>query len=243
MIVVLFIVTIFTLIYVLRPKIVLVTFADTKYAQTLDRIKNEALALDLFDDVNALSENDLDKEFSEKHSEFISNNQRGYGYWIWKPQVIKQVLERVPENSIILYCDAGCSVHNREEIVKLFKTVDYTGIVAFQWDHDKESSWSKIDTINRIFPEGSDTPQIIATAVIFRKCKTSQKFVNDWLKYCEDYHLVDDSESYDLNPDNFREHRHDQSIFSLLCKKYNVKTIPNTLDTGSGPIKASRIKY
>jgi hypothetical protein len=230
-------------IYIFRPKIVFVTFADTKYAQTLDRIKKEALALHLFDEVNALSENDLDKEFYAKHEEFISNNQRGYGYWIWKPQVIKQVLERVPENSIILYCDAGCSIENREELLNLFNTVDDKGILAFQWDGDKESSWSKIDTINRIFPGGSGTPQIIATAVIFRKCTTSQKFVNDWLQYCEDYHLVDDSDSYDLNPDNFREHRHDQSIFSLLCKKESVKTMPNTLDSGHGPIKASRLKY
>jgi hypothetical protein len=221
---------------------VLVTFADKKYQNTRDRLKTEAESLGIFDNVYALTETDLDNTFLIKHNEFINNNQRGYGYWIWKPQVIKQTMESVPENSIIIYCDAGCSLENKDELLKLISQVDAKGILAFKWDGDKESSWSKMDTINRIFPDGSDTPQIIATAVIFRKCKTSQKIVNDWLQYCEDYHLVDDSESYDLNPDNFREHRHDQSIFSLLCKKYRVKTIPNTVD-GGGPIKASRLKY
>jgi hypothetical protein len=197
----------------------------------------------MFDEVHALSENDLDKEFYAKHEEFISNNQRGYGYWIWKPQVIKQVLEGVPENSVIVYCDAGCSIKNKDEILKLVSQIDDKGILAFKWDEDIESSWSKMDTINNVFPPGSEDPQIIATAIIVKKCKFSEKFVHEWLSYCEDYHLVDDSQSLEKNTENFKEHRHDQSIFSLLCKKYRVKTIPNTVDRGDGPIKAARLKY
>lgn len=227
----------------MRPKIVLVTFADEKYANTLDRLKKEALSMDMFDNVFALNEKDLASEFLNRHEEFIDNNPRGYGYWIWKPQVIKQIMDLVPENSIIIYCDAGCSIQNKEDILKLITQIDEKGILAFQWDEDKESSWSKMDTINKVYPDGSEDPQIIATAILFRKCKMSDEFLNEWLSYCEDYHLVDDSQSNESNAENFKEHRHDQSIFSLLCKKHGVKTIPNTVDRGGGPIKASRLKY
>jgi len=34
--------------------------------------------------------------------------------------------------------------------------------------------------------------------------------------------MIDDSPSISKNLDCFREHRHDQSIFSLLTKKYNI---------------------
>jgi hypothetical protein len=39
---------------------------------------------------------------------------------------------------------------------------------------------------------------------------------------CEDYHNVDDTPSIIPNCPNFHQHRHDQSLFSLLVKKNNL---------------------
>ena len=43
--------------------------------------------LDIFDEINVLTDDNLknDKPFWERHGEFIQNNKRGYGYWVWKP--------------------------------------------------------------------------------------------------------------------------------------------------------------
>lgn len=46
--------------------------------------------------------------------------------------------------------------------------------------------------------------------------------VNEWYELGCDYHNIDDSPSILKNIDGFIEHRHDQSIFSLLTKKYNL---------------------
>lgn len=235
---------VFVLFFVLKPITCFVTFADTKYKKTLDRIHSEARGTKLFDEVYALNEEDLSADFMKKHSKFISENQRGYGYWIWKPQVILQALQRVPDGSIVIYADAGCTFDNSKssELSKYISDIDDKGILAFQFQGGEETGWTKKDTIKQIFPDMLDSPQIIATAIIFKKCKFSVEFVKEWLSYCEDYHLLDDTESEGGEISSFNAHRHDQSIFSLMCKKYKIKTLPNTVD-GEGPIKSSRLKY
>jgi hypothetical protein len=60
--------------------------------------------------------------------------------------------------------------------------------------------------------------QICSGHVILCKCAASVRFVDEWLKIAENLHLIDDSPSRLRNFPEFREHRHDQSIFSLLCK-------------------------
>ncbi len=228
------------------PVTCFVTFADKKYSNTLNRIRKEAFDMKVFDEIYAFDEDDLDKEFKSKHREFIENNKRGYGYWIWKPQVIKQILSKIPENSVIVYADAGCTLdrNKRRELQEYIYSFDQKGVIAFEWFGDTESKLTKMDCIHTIFKEGEKTRPFIATAVMFKKTKFSVDFVDEWLKYCEsdNYHLLDDSPSVLKNTEDFYEHRHDQSIFSLLCKKYDIKYLPNTLDTHSGPIKATRIR-
>ena len=37
---------------------------------------------------------------------------RGFGYWIWKPQVILQSLRMMDKGDVLLYADAGCVLNN-----------------------------------------------------------------------------------------------------------------------------------
>jgi len=58
--------------------------------------------------------------------------------------------------------------------------------------------------------------------VLFLVCQETRDFVNEWYNVGCDYHNIDDSPSIIKNLDSFIEHRHDQSIFSLLTKKYDL---------------------
>ena len=49
-----------------------------------------------------------DSEFWVKHGNFIENNKRGYGYWLWKSYIVKKQLELMKEGDILLYADSGC---------------------------------------------------------------------------------------------------------------------------------------
>jgi len=88
-----------------------VTFGDTKYRNTLDRIRKEAVAMNVFKEIFVWNENDLDTEWLQKHARFIHSHKRGYGYWIWKPQVIQQALLKIPKGSALVYADAGCTLN------------------------------------------------------------------------------------------------------------------------------------
>ena len=67
-----------------------------------------------------------------------------------------------------------------------------------------------------------DTDQRQAGTILFLVCKETRLFVNEWYEISSDYHNIDDSVSVTPNFGCFREHRHDQSIFSLLTKKHNI---------------------
>lgn len=62
--------------------------------------------------------------------------------------------------------------------------------------------------------------------MLFKKCALSLEIARKWLDICCHHNLFDDSESVSPNLNGFIAHKHDQSIFSLLLKIYNVKTYP-----------------
>ena len=67
-----------------------------------------------------------------------------------------------------------------------------------------------------------DTLQRQGGTNLFLVCKETLHLVNEWYKLACDYHILDDSPSIAKNSRHFKDHRHDQSIFSLLTKKYNI---------------------
>ena len=69
--------------------------------------------------------------------------------------------------------------------------------------------------------------QIQGTYLFFRKCDFSVDFVKKWLEFCEkDTLITDDPNKVKENFPEFVEHRHDQSILSLLVYNYDVMYIP-----------------
>ena len=43
------------------------------------------------------------------------------------------------------------------------------------------------------------------------------------MDFAQDSKIITDEPSSNKNYDSFKDHRHDQSIWSLLCKKYNIE--------------------
>jgi len=46
------------------------------------------------------SEKDIDADFFERNKEILSS-PRGGGYWLWKPQLVKQCFSKMNENDIL----------------------------------------------------------------------------------------------------------------------------------------------
>lgn len=226
-----------------------VTFGDTKYRKTLDRIRKEALAMDVFKEIFVWNENDLDTEWLQKHAPFINNHRRGYGYWIWKPQVIRQALLKIPKGSVLVYADAGCTlnVKGRSMLVDLCgvaKDQSTAGIVALEMSFI-ESHWTKMDLMRYMNYDAYNSKQVQAGISFWSNCDNARSFVNEWADICamNNYHFLDDSPSIAPNDKAFREHRHDQSIFSLLMKTRKGRLFPVWPHREEYPIVPSRLRF
>ena len=77
--------------------------------------------------------------------------------------------------------------------------------------------------------EIKDSGQRVGGIHIFQKSPQAMAFVQEWLSLAktEAYHFLDDSPSVTQNDPCFREHRHDQSIFSVLTKIHGAVVIPD----------------
>ena len=206
------------------------TFGDSvRYGGALQRCEKQAKEFGIFSDVYSVDENNLMKNFSsfwESHKDFMLSNRRGFGYWIWKSYLISELLKNIPEDSIIFYMDSGCQL-NPKGMNRFKEYCDYTmeyGGLAFNLNLP-ELQWTKSDTYHRVFGKLSDDVtemQHVGGINFFKNTPKTLELVKEWQQICceDNYHYIDDSPSTKQNHDMFKEHRHDQSVFSLLIKKY-----------------------
>src|ERR1035437_10409977 len=85
-----------------------ISFASTICKNSLVRIKQQAINSNFFDEVRVMDELSLEPEILK----YCTDNQRGFGYWIWKPILIKKTLLDIDYNDIIVYADAGCTINS-----------------------------------------------------------------------------------------------------------------------------------
>ncbi len=202
---------------------------SSNYKNALLRLYHQVKNTNIFDLILPYMENDLinDNDFWKTNSNFILKNTRGYGYWLWKPYLILKTLKEMNDDDILFYLDIGCEVdiRKKDQIMKLFELVKQDLIIGSFTHNDIQ--WCKGDLIHRLEiknPAMLFSPQHQASTIIIKKCQKTVDLVSEWYKIAteDNYHYLNDSPSIKPNLRGFIEHRHDQSIFSLLTKKYNI---------------------
>ena len=222
------------------------TFADSRMKKSLDRIEGQAMKLNFFDDIFINDENNLDHDFREFFKNKLVKGTRGYGYWVWKPQIILQALKKMQDGDVLLYADVGCHINSSglDRMKYYFDRAKKTekGLFVFQeekrsedtnleyYQGNLESSFTKGDLFDYFGVRDNqmiyNTGQIAATCFFIVKSEQSIKIINEWLHvFKSNFSLADGSPSKSMNFEDYREHRHDQSIFSILCKINDIETI------------------
>ena len=206
----------------------LITFGagSQNYINAGKRLIEQANNTNYFDKTFLFTDKELkdDKIFWKQHSEFIQKNRRGYGYWIWKPYIIKKTMKEMNDGDILLYSDCGNEIGGKKKdlIPKFFEYVNKEKLIYTTTQIEKE--WNKMDLLLYLGVNKDNilnSQQRQAGLVMFLVCKETKDLVNKWYSIACNYHMIDDSPSYTPNLKYFKEHRHDQSIFSLLSKKLN----------------------
>jgi len=205
----------------------LITFGShLNYIDAGTRLIKQANDLNVLDSIQLYTVDDLkqDNLFWEKHSDFILKNKRGFGYYLWKPYLIQKTMMNMNDGDILLWVDAGCEIvsNERKYMIKYFEIVKKAHILYTFASTEKE--WTKMDLIKKMGMNDNrylDSPQRAAGLVMFYVCEKTRKFVDEWYEIGNNnYSFIDDTPSVEPNYSSFKEHRHDQSIFSLLTKKY-----------------------
>lgn len=224
----------------------LVNYSNNSHYNSQTQNTNSALTTGGFDSVFSFKYPDLGDNFINENVKILSQ-QRGAGYWIWKPFVIKKALESIDENEILMYSDSGISfIKNIDEIVNIMDSTNEKLLLFELEDIHPNKRWTKRDCF---FFMGLDKEpylsknQFLASYILMRKNDFVINFINEWLNYAKDYRIITDSpnECGLPNYQEFVDHRHDQSILSLLGRKYNIKNIPDISQFGNGRQVTSQI--
>ncbi len=85
---------------------VLINFADHNFHTSQKLNSQTGFEVGGFDRVISYSPKDIDLPFFSKHIKILLN-ERGAGYWLWKPYIIYKVLKDVKESDYVFYADTG----------------------------------------------------------------------------------------------------------------------------------------
>ena len=207
-------------------KLVLLSFADSKYRPTGERLKKEAESFNMFTQINVLSEKDFDKWYLSKYKFRLM--LKGLGFWMWKSYIVQKYYQTLEADDILLYIDAGCVINNNGKTV-FSKYIDElkenkSGFLVFQQDKI-EKYWTKADVFDYLDannPSITNTGQIYAGCFFVKKNPIADEIIMKWYDICHNhYRLLSDNPSVVKNPKGFIAHRYDQSIFSVLVKTVN----------------------
>lgn len=215
----------------------LVNYATSQFYRSQEKLNRSALRFGA-DKVFSYREKDLIRTDFYNKNKKILQQKRGAGYWIWKPYFILEAMSKVKKNDVIVYCDSGIEVIR--SLNPLFKICcQQDGIMLFRTHLQLNKKWIKRDCFVLMgcdSPEYWNAEQLMASFSIYLNNERNRAFVEEWLYYCCNENVVTDMPNIcGLNNfPEFKDHRHDQSILSLLAVKHKIEIFRNPSQKGDG---------
>jgi hypothetical protein len=238
----------------------LISFADGEFIERGNAFYQQVESMRLLDEIHVCNRNSLDKDYLRRHGPFMLENKKGFGYYIWKSQVVKQACRDARDDDLIIYLDAGFalnpSARNRfQEYLDTAQESEWRMLSFF--NIHTEYKWTKKDLALRL-GVGTDarvmnTSQLSSGFFIFCPTDKNRAIIDKWASLAveDDYHFSSDAPSKAQEHPDFEAHRHDQSIFSVLRKArgttstfYEVHLYDQYLEANKSklPVWATRLR-
>jgi hypothetical protein len=168
---------------------------------------------------------DLNNHFYNKNRHIL-DQKRGAGYWLWKPYIIIDAMKKTKENTIILYVDSDFTI--RKNIKNAIDLARKHNRILFK-NYHLNKSYVKRDTyilMNKNEEKFHNQDQLEASVIIIVNNKQNREFFEKMLKYCEDERILTDKKSV-LGEElpEFKDHRHEQAILTLLAYDFKDQLI------------------
>lgn len=243
----------------MKVSVTLLTYYSGRrcWARAAHRLETQAYQSGFFDSVAIWNSARLEHENPKGAETFFhlrGTHKQGDGLWSWKPVIIQHVLDSMDEGDILVYLDAGCSLNASElasqRMVEYLDLAREFGGLLFQQAH-LEINWTK-KSVLELFPErtGWYSGQLLGGVQILCKSPRATSYIERAFELA--MHNLGEYLLPELEHDGESEliaHRHDQSIFSLVAKSFNLAVLkdetyfaPNwQLEGGDFPIWATRL--
>lgn len=174
-----------------------------------------------FDSAEPLGPYLISQDFKKDNWQYFYNGPvRGAGYWIWKPRVIWETMQKLNDGDILVYSDAGIEWVN--SVRHLIDRMD-ENVFLFTNTHPNHH-WTKRYTLDQMYTGwdkiyGADTPwpQVQASVIILKVCDETRDFIKEWLMWCQIPKIIDDTKGASPQYPFFQDHRHDQSVLTILA--------------------------
>jgi hypothetical protein len=166
----------------------------------------------------------------------VMSARRGAGYWLWKPHIILDAMNTLPEGRPVFYVDVAMTV-----IADPWPLIAQAGahpVILFgSEDPGSQARWTKRDCFIEM---DADTPdfwnlsQLMAGFQLYRNGPQARAFLEKLAKALANRRAVsDDPNSHGLpNLTGFRDHRHDQSILTILAAKEGMPILQDPSQFG-----------
>ena len=215
----------------------LVTFASPRFRHRQLLLGWSALANGVTNSVTHWTPRKILVAGFENRCPSIRLSERGSGFYAWKPFIIQKKLTEVPEGDIVFYCDIGRtfpykllsgSLQFFLDWMKAHKQSVMPGI-QIPWGGPM-SMWTKRDAFVSMSMDSTQvysSSPIQASFSIWVNNLASRDIAKAWMVLSADRQMISDDASKLGLPElpDFREHRHDQSLLSLVCLKRGVMGI------------------
>jgi hypothetical protein len=177
-----------------------------------------------------------------EHEEWMKTTPRGYGFWVWKSIILKHALRGTfGDYRRVVYLDSGCqfSLKNnpaKKRFSEYLEILDTHGGMAFAHRTGQfgisdftDEVWGKKELHDAIYAPS----KILKSNQILAGCLFLTPRILDVIeKWCDwatkdDYRYLRNPMPSELQLPNFKAHRQDQSILSVLWKGAGLPTIPD----------------
>jgi hypothetical protein len=211
-----------------------ISFGNQKFFKSLELLEKTSIEIGKVDEVICYKQDQLkNEEFWIKNS-YILSKPRGAGYWIWKPYLILKTFEKLEEGDVVLYSDAGLKVI--DTLTPLFEVtqrdtcdgkmifklppVDVPSHIAKTWT--KRDCFVLTNADEQKYWNANMTNGAVS---LWMKTDKNIEFLKEWLKYLRDPRIVTDDPNMCGRPNfaEFKDHRHDQSVLTILSVRYDIQ--------------------
>lgn len=223
------------------------------YRAASKRLAGEALSTGLFQTSNGYSEKDLkhmSPQFWSDHKNVLKARIHGFGWYLWKPELIRTCLNQIPLGHGLMYCDAGNYISLEKSNLALLSNylnlaTKHNILASNDQDFIEEhySSQELMDLLS-LTNEQRKSNQFMAGFMLIVNSPEGRTFANSWssIACANDHNYLLQKLSFSPIKE-FVYNQHDQAIFSCLLKNQNKPSIKIGDKFNLGCVRALRHRY